>query len=57
MKKLPKGIKKNIRNEKSRINKTVFDVKKKQDLLNKLNEKYYENKGDIQSGNKAGNKS
>jgi len=57
MKKLPKGIKKNIRDEKSRINRTVFDAKKKQDLLNKLKEKYYGNKGDIQSGHKAGNKS
>ncbi len=57
MKKLPKGIRKNIRKEKSRINNTIFDVKKRQDLLNKLNEKYYESKRNIQSGNKAGDKS
>ncbi len=57
MKKLPKGIRKNIRREKARIRKTVFDAKKRQDLLNKLNEKYYENKRNIQPGDKVRNKS
>jgi len=57
MKKLSKGIRKNIRKEKAKINSAVFDVKKKQDLLNKLKEKYYENKGNIRSSNKTGNKS
>ncbi len=53
MKKIPRGVKKYIRREKSRIRKS--DAPDKELLINKIYEKYANHKRDIQPGDKKGN--
>jgi hypothetical protein len=55
MKKLPKGIKKKIRKEKTRINRDIFDKKKRKEAIDELYSgivKRNENKRDSQSSDK-----
>ena len=40
MKRLPKSLKKYIRQEKSRIRREVFDLKEKEKLINELYQKF-----------------
>jgi len=53
--KLPKSIRKYIRKEKARIRREVLDLKKQEELISELYQKFlrqYENKRDIQTGDK-----
>ncbi len=49
VKRLPKGIKKRIREEKNRIKREILEVKEQKELVNKLYKKY-DNKRDLQAG-------
>ena len=54
-KKLPKGIRKYIRKEKARIRREILDLKEQERLIQELYKKFsknYENKRDIQAGDK-----
>jgi len=49
--KLPKSIRKYIRKEKARIRREVLDLKKQEELISELYQKFlrqYENKRDLQ---------
>ena len=50
-KRMPKSSRKFIRKEKARIRREVLDIKKQEELINKL----YENKRNLQFGNSNGN--
>ena len=53
--KLPKSIRKYIRKEKARIRREVLDLKGQERLIQELYKKFsknYENKRDIQTGDK-----
>ena len=55
MKKMPKSIRKHIRKEKARIRREVLDLKKQNELIQKLYQdliKKDENKRDLQPSNK-----
>ena len=54
-KKMPKSIRKHIRQEKARIRREVLNLKKQKELINKLYQKFLkkdENQGDLQPINK-----
>jgi len=54
-KKLPKGLKKFIRQEKARIRREVLDIKKQEELIKELYKKFIkqdENKRNLQPSNK-----
>jgi len=56
--KLPKSIRKFIRKEKAKIRKEILDLKEQERLIKNLYKKIlknYENKRNIQIGNKNGN--
>jgi len=53
--KLPKSLRKHIRQEKARIRREVLDIKKQKELINELYQKLLkknENKRDLQPSNK-----
>lgn len=48
-KRMPRSARKFIRREKARIRRQVFDVKKQEELINQLYNKFnYDNKRDLQ---------
>ena len=53
---MPKSFRKFIRKEKARIRREFLDLKKQEELINKLYEKIkYDNKRNLQSSNSNGN--
>ena len=54
-KKMPRSIRKFIRQEKARIRREVLDIKKQKELINQLYQRFLkkdENKRNLQLGNK-----
>ncbi len=54
-KKLPKSLRKYIRQEKARIRRETLDIKKQKELINELYQKFFkkdENSRNLQSSNK-----
>ena len=54
-KKMPRSIRKFIRQEKARVRREVLDIKKQQELINQLYQRFLkkdENKRDLQSSDK-----
>ena len=55
MRKLPRSVRKYIRKEKARIRREVLDLKKQEELINELYQKFlkqYENTRNLQPSNK-----
>lgn len=51
-KKLPKSLRKYIRQEKARIRREVLDLKKQEELIQELYQKIYENKRNLPISNR-----
>ncbi len=51
-KRIPKGLRKYIRKEKTRIRREILDVKEQEKLIEELCQKQYANKRNLQLSNK-----